>query len=460
MLRITHNRGAGKNCAGFTRRTALQVGTLGATGLSLAGLQQLQAAGIAPKNNKSVILIWLDGGPSQLESYDPKPDAPSDYRGPFGVVQTKLPGVFFSETIPLQAARADKFSVVRSVSHGTGDHFAGAHWMLTGRFGSTSVNLPQKFPSVGSFVSKMHGANAPGMPAYVGLPAAESVYLFPGYQGAAYLGGTYNPFDFNREESYLHFSYKHAQVKLPKFLQQGADADALRIDSRRGLLGSLDRLDRLVDRSGAMDTFDRHQQNAVSLVLGAKAREAFDIERESKETRVRYGENPWGQYTLMARRLVENGVAFCTVDMPHWDDHSSIKEGHGKKLEAVDQAVAALIDDLSERNRLQDVLVVVMGEFGRTPRINNGQPGIPIPGRDHWGDAISVMLAGGGLKGGVVVGSTNDKAEHPIDRPLKPADILATIYRVMGIDTTTAFNDYAGRPTPILSEGEPIAELL
>ncbi len=460
MLRITHHRGQGKNCAGFTRRTALQVGTLGATGLSLAGLNRLYADGRAAKNGKAVILIWLDGGPSQLETYDPKPDAPSDYRGPFGVVRTPMPGVFFSETIPLQAARADKLSIVRSVHHGTGDHFAGAHWMLTGRFGSTSVDLPQKFPSVGSFVSKMHGANAQGMPAYVGLPAAESVFLFPGYQGAAYLGGTYGPFDFNREESYVHPSYKHASVRLPKFFQQGADADALRMESRRGLLGSLDRLDRLVDRTGAMDTFDRHQQNAVSMVLGANAREAFDIEKEKPETRARYGDNVWGQYTLMARRLVESGVAFCTVDMPHWDDHSNIKESHSKKLDAVDLAVAALIDDLSDRRLLDDVLVVVMGEFGRTPRINNGQPGIPIPGRDHWGDAISVMMAGGGLKPGVVVGSTNDKAEHPIDRPLKPADILATIYHVMGIDPKTTFNDYAGRPQAVLPEGEAIAELI
>ena len=209
-----------------------------------------------------------------------------------------------------------------------------------------------------------------------------------------------------------------------------------------------------------MEDLDQHQQKAMSMILGEQAREAFDISKEDPALVEKYGKSPWCQYTLMARRLVEAGVTFVTVDMPHWDDHSNIAVGHGTKLEVVDQAVSALIEDLVQRNLLDRVMVIVMGEFGRTPRINNGQPGIAIPGRDHWGDAISVMMAGGGLKGGVVVGQTNSKAEFPVERPLKPHDILATVYRVMGIDPNLSFRDFAGRPVPILTEGEPIKELL
>lgn len=445
------------NCQGLSRRTALKAGFLGLAGLSLGDLNRLRAEGTAQKNDKAVILIWLDGGPSQLESYDPKPDAPSEYRGPFGVVQTNVPGIILSDTLPRHAKLADKMAFVRSLHHGTGDHFAGAHWMLTGRFGSTSVNLPQKYPSVGSYISRVRGPNQPGLPAYVGLPAAQSVYLFPGYQGAAYLGGPYNPFDANTEQKYLGYSY-NVTVGTPKCLE-AAGVETPRLSTRRNLLASLDGFDRELDRSGQLDAVDRHQQNALSMILGQQAREAFDIDKEDPKVAEPYGKSPWGRYTLMARRLVEAGVTFVTVDMPHWDDHSNIAVGHGNKLEVVDQAVSALISDLSQRGLLDRVLVMVMGEFGRTPRINNGQPGIPIPGRDHWGDAISVMLAGGGLRGGMVIGQTNDKAEHPIERPLKPHDLLATVYRVMGIDTELSFNDFSGRPVPILSEGEPISEL-
>jgi hypothetical protein len=445
------------NCQGVSRRTALKAGFLGLAGLTLGDLHRLQASGAAKKNDKAVILIWLDGGPSQLESYDPKPDAPSEYRGPFGVVQTNVPGIILSETLPRHAKLADKMAFIRSLHHNTGDHFAGAHWMLTGRFGSTSVNLPQKYPSVGSYISRVRGPSQSGLPAYVGLPAAQSVYLFPGYQGAAYLGGQYNPFDANSEEKYLGYSYNVA-VKTPKCLA-AAGVEPPRLEVRKNLLATMDRLKREVDQNHRIDAIDRHQQNALTMILGDKAREAFDIDKEDPKVAEPYGKSPWGRYALMARRLVEAGVTFVTVDMPHWDDHSNIAVGHGTKLEVVDQAVSALVTDLSQRGLLDRVLVMVMGEFGRTPRINTGQPGIPIPGRDHWGDAISVMLAGGGLRGGVVVGATNDKAEHPVERPLMPHDLLATVYRVMGIDTSLTFPDYSGRPVPILNEGEPIREL-
>jgi hypothetical protein len=347
---------------------------------------------------------------------------------------------------------------VRSVHHDNGDHFAGAHWMLTGKFGSTAVSLPQKFPSVGSYVSKVRGANQPGLPAYVGLPAAESVYLYPGYQGAAYLGSAYNPFDVNREQAYLPASYT-AAIQPPKCLENFALASSSQTTARLDLLNSLDQIERKIDQTGVMKSLDRYQQEAVSMILGGRARQAFDMSKEDPRWADRYGRGPWGHYTLMARRLVEAGVSFVTVDMPHWDDHSNIKEGHGYKLPHVDLAVSALLEDLEVRGMLDRVLVLVMGEFGRTPKINTGQPGIPIPGRDHWGNAISVLMAGA-VRGGQVVGATNARAEHPIDRPLKPADVLATVYRFLGIDQTLTFPDFAGRPIPILDEGRPIEGVL
>jgi hypothetical protein len=458
MLTIEHERPT-TNCQGLSRRSAIKAGFLGLSGLTLGDLFRLRANGAAAKNDKSVILVWLDGGPSHMESYDPKPEAPSDYRGPFGALQTNVPGMIVSETLPLHSKLADKMAYVRSVHHDNGDHFAGGHWMLTGRFGSNAASLPQKYPSFGSYISKLRGANVAGMPAYVGLPAAQSIYLFPGYMGTAYLGAAYNPFDVDTEQKYLSYA---SQVKIgrPKCLDSFGKLEKSRAGDRQSLLSGLDQIERQADQSGLMKTVDRYQQDAFSMVLGGRAREAFNLELEDPKAIDKYGNNPWGRYTLMARRLVEAGTTFCTVDMPHWDDHSNIEKGHGTKLQAVDHAVSALIDDLDVRGILDKTLVIVMGEFGRTPKINNGQPGIAIPGRDHWGNAISVMMAGGGLKGGVVVGATNSKAEFPIERALKPADILATVYHVMGIDPRTSFKDFAGRPVPMLDEGAPIAELI
>jgi hypothetical protein len=367
-------------------------------------------------------------------------------------------GIRLSELLVHHADHADKMAFVRSVHHDNGDHFAAAHWMLTGRFGSSAVSLPQKYPSVGSFAARVRGANRAGLPAYVGLPAAQSVYLFPGYQGSAYLGPAYNPFDVDRELKYLPANYP-GRIGSPRWLSQFNAEAAGHTRTRGDLLSAFDSLRRDVDQSGVVDALDRYQRQALTMILSGQMRAAFDVDKEDPRLSDRYGQGPWGRYALMARRLVEAGVTFVTVDMPHWDDHSNIKEGHGYKLRPLDQAVGALVGDLHERGLLERVLVVVMGEFGRTPRLNTGQPGIPIPGRDHWGNAISVMLAGGGVRGGVVVGRTNARAEHPVDRALKPADILATVYHVLGIDPTETFKDHSGRPVAVLDEGEPIAEL-
>lgn len=464
-LTLTEGR-AYRNCQGLGRRSALQLGLLSAAGLTMGDWLRAKAvaaqSGTAGRSTsaraQSVILVWLDGGPSQLESYDPKPHAPQEYRGPYAPISTSIPGMQLSSLLPAQARVADKLAVIRSLHHGTGDHFAAAHWMLTGRFGATTPDPAPKYPSVGAYVSKVLGARQAGMPAYVGLPAAESVFLFPGYQGAAYLGNAYNPFDVDRESSYLHHSYA-TKVGRPKCLDNLTTPEHSRTIERQSLLSALDRLERRLDATRQMETLDQYQQAAMSMILSGRARQAFDLEKEDPRLIDKYGDNPWGRYTLMARRAVEAGVTFVTVDMPHWDHHAEL-ERHAQNFQVMDRAVGALIEDLADRGLLDETLVVVMGEFGRTPRINNGQPGIPIPGRDHWGDAISAMIAGGGVRGGQVVGATNTKAEFPTDRPLKPHDLLATIYHQLGMDVHQSFQDHAGRPVPILAEGEPIRELV
>lgn len=457
MLEIRGSSG-GTNCAGVTRRAALKAGFLGMAGMTLAGQNRLLAGGTLPKNDKSVILIWLDGGPSQLESYDPKPEAPEECRGPFTAIDTKVPGIHLSELLPNHARFADRMNFIRSIHHGTGDHFAAGHWMLTGRFGATSVNQGIKYPSFGAAVSKVRGPRRPGLPAYVGLPSAESIYLFPGYHGAAYLGGAYNPFDVDTERKYLHHG-NVIEIDRPKCFKATAGIDETRGRSRSELMGSLDRIRREVDRSGIMDTMDACNQEAMSLVFGQAAIKAFDISQEDPKVAARYPKHAWGRYTLMARRLVEAGVTFVTVDMPHWDHHSRLVEGHAPNMRAMDECVGALMTDLVERNLLDQVMVIVMGEFGRTPKVNTGLPNDPIPGRDHWGDAVSVMVAGGGLKQGTVVGATNPKAEFPVERPLKPHDLLATVYRVLDIDGSQSFPDFAGRPIPLVDDAAAISEL-
>jgi hypothetical protein len=462
MLHV-HSDAAPLHRDGVTRRAVLRAGLLGAAGLSLTDALTSRARASSRDGRpraRSAILVWLDGGPSHLESYDPKPSAPREYGGPFGVVRTAVTGMIFSELMACQAPLARHLSVVRSMHHNTGDHFAGGHWMLTGRAGSTAANLPQMYPSIGSYVSRLRGPNVRGFPAYVGLPAAQSIYLFPGYQGSAYLGRAYNPFDADRERSYLHHTSRVAP-RVPRSLTAGPGVQPERLRDRGDLMHRLDAARRRAEQSSAAQQgLGRLQQQALSMVLSPAVARAFDVSREDPRLIDRYGDNPWGRYTLLARRLVESGVTFVTVDMPHWDHHSSLVAGHAPNMRAMDRAVGALIGDLNDRGLLDETLVVVMGEFGRTPRINTGQPGIPIPGRDHWGQVFSVMLAGGGVRGGQVVGSSDARGEAPRDRAVRPHDLFATLYALLGIDPDTTFEDATGRPVPVLGEGRVIRELV
>jgi Protein of unknown function (DUF1501) len=436
-------------CDGLNRRTFVRAGFLGLAELSLPDLLRLRARAadtVATRRDSAVIMFWLDGGPTHMDTYDMKPNAPAEYRGAFKPIATKVPGIQVCELLTQHAKVMDRMSIVRSVHHNNGDHFAAAHWMLTGYHGSTAADLPPKYPGVGAITSKMRGTNRSGLPAFVGVPNIHSVGLAPGYHGAAYLGVGFNPLDGGGDPNRPNYQVPNLQ------LLSGVALD--RLEDRRNLLEGLDHARREIDRTGLMDGMDQFNQQAFEMVTGEAARRAFDITREDPRLRDRYGRHTWGQSALLARRLVEAGVTFVTITASGWDDHAQVANAMKAKLPPFDRALGALVEDLTARGLIDSVCVVVMGEFGRTPRINPGA------GRDHWGEVMSVLIGGGGLKGGQVVGSSNFKGETPKDRPLKPADILHTLYHVLGVDPNTHFNNLAGRPIPILNEGRVISELV
>jgi hypothetical protein len=436
-------------CDGLSRRSFLTAGCLGLAGLALPDWLRLRARSAEagqPTRDTAVILIWLDGGPTHLDTYDLKPGAPKEYRGELKPTRTNVPGLDVCELMPEQAKVMDRLAVVRSLYHTTGDHFAGAHWMLTGYHGSTAANLEPMYPSAGSITAKVRGPNRPGLPAYVAVPIAASVGLVPGYNSAAYLGTSYNPFQTGGDPNSPNFSVQN--LKLP------GGVTVAQLEDRRKLLSGFDSLRRDIDRSGTLDTLDRFQREAYELISGPQARRAFDLSTEDPRLRDRYGRHNWGQSCLLARRLVEAGVTFVTVHMGGWDHHANIAPAMKNVLPILDRAIAGLVSDLSQRGLYERVAICVCGEFGRTPRVN------PQAGRDHWGESGFCLLGGGGLKTGLAVGSTTSKGERPKDRPVRPEDMLATLYHVLGIDTTRTFIDRSGRPHPILNGGEPIAELV
>jgi hypothetical protein len=439
---------------GLSRRSFVQLGAAGLASLGLPDLLRLKEASAAnggPSKDTRVIVIWLDGGPSHMDTYDMKPYAPAEYRGIWRPIRTNVPGIQVSELFPKQAKVADKFSIVRSLWHNDGDHFGGAHRMLTGRPGATGADTTGKCPSIGSIATKVTGPRVKGMPPYVAVPIASSVGIRPGYFGANYLGQSNDPFETEGDPNQKDFKVRNLA------LAQGLSVD--RIGDRRSLLRSFDTLRRDVDASGNFEAMDKFEQQAYELVTSAEVRQAFDLSSEDEKLRDRYGRHRWGQSTLLARRLAEAGVTFTTVLMGGWDHHWNLKEGMQNYLPQLDSCVSTLFDDLSQRGLLSKVCVVVMGEFSRTPRMNDGS-GQGTPGRDHWGNSMSVVMGGGGLKGGVVVGSTDPKGEAPVDRPLTPQDFHATLYHVLGVDPYVQFKDHGGRPVPAIDHGDVIKELL
>lgn len=440
------------------RRSFVQAGVLGVGGLTFSDLLRLKSAAadtspqIAPgKSDTSVILIWMSGGPGHHETWDPKPKAVAEYRGPFDAVSTSAPGIQFSEMLPEQARIAHHLSVIRTVRHGTGDHTKGNHWMLTGFEGpdfNASDNRIQRRPSMGSVTAALRGPNVPGMPPYVGAPhlrgGTDNLFHY-----AAYVGGVHNPFVVNSDPNSADFRVSNLR------LQPALTLD--RLEDRRRLLTAVDSVRRRTDQQ--MADMSGHQQSAFELLTSKSVREAFDISAESDAVRDSYGRHTFGQSALLARRLVERGVTFVTVNTQPWDHHGTAnrlptEKGAKQLIPPVDKAIAGLIQDLIARGLFEKTMVVAMGEFGRTPKMNSAA------GRDHWGHTFSVMMAGGGIKGGTVVGQSDDRGAYVADRPVHPEDITATVYNHLGIDARrTALKDRTGRPLYLVERGEVISEL-
>lgn len=448
-------------CDGLNRRSFLQ---LGVAGLASLGLPQILRAKAESRNtlgtskDTAVILIWLDGGPSHMDLYDLKPDAPAEYRGIWKPIRTKVSGFDISELFPKQARLTDKFSIVRSLHHDTGDHFAGGHRMLTAKdMGVSGANTEPKFPGLGAIVSRELGPRRPGLPAYVAVPYASSIGLNPGYFGGHMLGSVHNPFPTGGDPNSPQFAVQN--------LNLAAGLSMKKLEDRRSLRRRFDAARRHLDRLPAARAMDRFAHEAFDFVSGPAARQAFDIHREDPRRRDRYGRNSWGQSTLLARRLVEAGATFVTVLFAGWDHHWNLKAGMESYLPMVDSAVAGLFEDLAERGLLDKTLVVLCGEFSRTPKMNDGgNGGAPMsmgtPGRDHWGNSMFCLLGGGGVKGGQIVGSNDRLGTRPHTRPVTPANIHATIYHVLGVDPKLQLLDPSGRPVSVLEDPTPIAELL
>jgi len=454
MFRIEAGE-SGKYCDGISRRSFVQLGVAGMAAVGLPQILQAKQASVElghKKQDTAVLLIWLDGGPSHLDMYDMKPDAPEEIRGYWRPIRTNVPGMEISPLFPRQAAMADKFTIIRSLHHDHPGHFEGAHVMLTGRFGATGADTTPRSPSIGSIASKVCGPRKDGLPPYCSVPWGRSVGLKPGYFGANYLGIQYNPFMTEGDPNKPDFQVQNTA------LSQGMTID--RLDDRQGLLQHFDRIRRDVDTSHAMDAMDKFEREAYELVAGPAARKAFDLTSESPQTRDRYGRNRWGQSTLLARRLVESGSTFVTVDFGGWDHHWNMKTDMEQIQPRLDTALSALYQDLYDRGLNEKVLVVMCGEFGRTPRLTDlNMPYRGTPGRGHWGNAMFCVMSGGGVKGGRVYGSTNKWGEVPRERPVEPCDIHATIYHVLGVDPSQAFLNTAGRPISILDRGQVIQEL-
>lgn len=450
-----------RTCAEFRqqqlhRRSFVRAGALGAAGLSLAGLLRQEARGATnhSKRGNSVIILWMRGGPSHIDMWDPKPDAPVDFRGEFGVSNTNVPGIQLSDMLPMCGRLMDKWSIIRSLHHGNAGHSAGDQICFTGYPPGLDPNQ-NVHPSCGSIANEQLSHLNPELPTYVMIPR-----MVPGTD-SAYLGVANKPFETGADPA------RQGPFKLPNFeLTSGLTVD--RLGSRRELLAGFDRLQNAVDDSGQMEAFDRFGHKALDILCSPKAKEAFDLDSEDQALRERYGFMPafdpmasnrcgaptWSQRMLLGRRLIEAGVRLVTVDLRWWDTHvlgfDSLRRGF---LPRFDKAYSALIEDLQQRGLIDSTLVVAWGEFGRTPRVNKDA------GRDHYPNVFSAAIAGGRVQGGRVVGASDAKGAFPKDNPKTPQDVLATIYDHLGIDTKKQYLTPQGRPVPVLPYGEPLREL-
>lgn len=444
MSRLTHN------CAGMPRRDFLQLGIGGTLGIGLSGLLNLRANAAVTASTKpagakvNCIMIWLDGGPSHYETFDPKPDAPSEIRGSMGTIATAVPGVRFCEAVPHLAKVADKVTILRSICHKDPNHGGGNHYMMTGSKTPVPVAcgaFVSFHPSFGSVVSHHRGVQN-GIPTYMSAPRVSRS------GGPNFLGGKHAPFVINGNPNEKTFQVR--DVVLPADISEGRAA------SRRELRAALDRMQRYEDKlaEDPAITFDQYYQQGIDMVLSPQAQAAFDIHREDDKVRDAYGRNDFGQRLLMARRLVEVGVSWMTVYFGGWDHHTKLFDAYkGEQAKKMDQGVAALISDLDARGLLDTTMVVLLGEFGRTPKVNKDA------GRDHWPHAMSVLMAGAGIPRGQIVGATDAKGYHASESVYRPEDFAASLYTKMGIDHTQTLHTNTGRPLQLVNNGRLIKEL-
>ena len=427
-----------------SRRWFLQTGLTGVAGLTLPGLLRCRAEGaaLAGADRKAVILIWLSGGPSHLDTWDPKPDAPAEVRGPFRCIATRVPGVRISEHLPLQAGIMDRLAVVRSVDcRASADHFP-APMQAANPLAQRSRIDPHigTHPSMGAVAARFRGPNDSSLPAFVGM--ADQNLFFADVLGASPMGGAYEPADA---------AQLAGRLTLPRGVR------AAQANDRADLCRQFDRLRRDLDTGDTMARMDHYQRQALELVLSGRAQRAFRVDLEPDRVRDAYGRHSLGERTLLARRLVEAGVTFVTVSGTfgmfdnHGDDHfaGGIVRGLGPLLARLDQAVSALVRDLEVRGLLGDTLVLALGEFGRTPMFSQRGTG----GREHWNNCMSLLVAGGGLAHGQVIGSTDARGYDVKEARVTPADLGATVFRHLGLDLAAQWTDPQGRPRPIVADG-------
>ena len=448
----------------LNRRDLLRLGSVGVAGCLLPSSR----AGNPQGRARSIIVLWMAGGVTHIDSFDPKPEAPREVRGSLGTIATSLPGVRFCETLPFLAKQAHRLALIRTYTSGNDDHFLSQAFALSGRR-VTPTQITTE-PNVGAIVSKLLGPRG-GLPGYVAVPGTTRPgpppkNLFTG----GWLGGEHSPFATGGRPRNEDFTAGVAEAAEEDFhlqaLQFASDLDGARLSGRQSLRRLLDDSLRRIESSHQEDAVHRHYASAFEMLLSPNVRRAFDLRQEADAVRERYGRTKIGQRCLLARRLIEAGARFVLVDYGYdpdygnlWDNHNASSQKHPPiceivklpyHLAGVDRAFAALLDDLDARGRLDETLVVFLTEFGRTPKIN------PAGGRDHWGKAGSIFFVGGGTSPGQVIGSTDRQGAYPRGPAYTPADVAATIYRAIGISGETQLHDRQGRPVPVLPEGQPI----
>jgi Protein of unknown function (DUF1501) len=431
-------------CDGVSRRDLLRFGSLTALGLGLSDCFRLQSLAEEPRRvrAKSCILLWLDGGPSHLEMFDLKPEAPAEVRGPFQPIETNVPGIRISELLPETAKVTDRLAIIRSMTSPLGEHGLANQYLLTGYQPSPVI----EYPSYGSVLSHLRGGK-PVLPPYVAIPEARSA-------GAGFLGSRNEPFVTGGDPSRADFRVRD--------LDFFPEVDEIRLSRRHEYLAAFDQVQAKFESPAlASDSeFDR----TYRLVTSPEAKGAFDLSQEPADVRAQYGSRMFGQSCLLARRLVERGVPFVSVHNSGWDTHENLvlqlklgysgaKNGVGL-IPTFDLGFSALVRDLTDRGLLDETLVVAMGEFGRTPKLNTRG------GRDHWPRVFSVVLAGGGVRGGQVIGSSDRVGESPRDNPVTPNDLARTIYSLLGVDADVELRTADGRPVPVNQGGKVIRELI